>query len=193
MFDFEKLKQQLIEGVKVRLKQKSTYAGLAIIVANALGLGEEYLEPMEQVVTALGGSVLVFLNTSKKTDTMQAPSIAVLIVLALTLSACGAMGMNKQQYAGINTVELQTGGGCAATDVLNQDTCKVIMVDGKEKAQVTIEVILADGTTYKYSAGEEKAFEGQAQRADVDKAVIEQAGQLVKDGIEAVKPKIGGN
>jgi len=110
------------------------------------------------------------------------------IVVALALSGCGAMGMNKQQYAGINFVTLQTGGGCSADSLNNQDTCKVRMVDGKEKGNVKIKVILADGTTYEYSAGDEKAFEGQKIRADVDKAAVEAVSNAAKAVADKVAP-----
>lgn len=178
---------------------------LAAEIVSSLGVPPDYAEMTQRILTGVIGAALIYMrgksfappdnvvDLPSTEERLQSPAAAMLIAAAasmLLLTGCGAMGMNKQQYAGINTVELQTGGGCSSEDRFNQDTCRIKMIDGKEKTNVTVEVILADGTTYKYSAGDEKAFEGQAQRADVDKAVVKEAGGLVKQVIETVKPKV---
>lgn len=205
------MKENLIGWIAARVREKSTVAAIAGLGA-LFGLPTEEVQSLydvialivpedyAQVTTNLVGSIVALLLIVRKDRTktewgkkLNSPVWVLLLAASLVLTACGTLGMNKQQYAGINTVELQTGGGCSASDRQNQDTCKLVMVDGKEKAQVTIEVILADGTTYKYSAGEEKAFEGQALRAEVDKVVADKAAKVIEGAIDLVKPSVGGS
>lgn len=194
-----------------RHKQGTTWAGLALAAVAAVGLPTEeaqiaaaiiahigvpidYAEIAQRVLTGLVGAVLVFLDGKKfrKPDDSKVNlpvSAAIACAALLFLTACGAVGANKQQYAGITHWQVtgnQTAEGTwQVTDVR--------YTNGKEEDSSEIAISLNGGDTIlNFSGAGIKAFDGQALRAEVDRVVMEQIGQaapgLSKAIIDALKP-----
>ncbi len=107
----------------------------------------------------------------------------------LSLSACGSLGMNKQQYAGITHWQVS---GNQTVEGTWQVT-DVSYTNGKEEDESEIAISLNGGETIlNFSGAGIKAFDGQALRAEVDKVVMETIGEtvpgLTEAIIEAIKP-----
>ncbi|MEE9395243.1 MAG: hypothetical protein V3W41_22350 [Planctomycetota bacterium] len=110
-------------------------------------------------------------------------------LVALALNACaGAVPWNPQGHAGMTEVAVKWCGEGA-----DRAACKFKVMDGKEKGQVSFEVeFTPDGTIMNYAATDEKAFEGQAIRADVEKAVAAEVTKAMPSIVDAVKAAIAG-
>lgn len=64
--------------------------------------------------------------------------------------------------------------------------CGVEIADGKERSDVSFTFVSPDGFGFEYSAGEEKAFEGQRIRGEVEKAQIEVLGEIIPGLTDAI-------
>lgn len=122
--------------------------------------------------------------------------LILLVCMALTLSACaGAIPWNKQNNAGLSDVRVDwteveqadgQGQGTAVTGFR--------VIDGKERGAVSFEVEFSDGTVLNYASTDEKAFEGQALRADIEKVIAEQIGEVGPGVVDAIlKAATGGD
>lgn len=188
----------VVAYLKARLAEKTTKAAIVAVIINHLaalsGVDVEALAGIEPYLVDILAGLTAALPTPKlKRDAGQANSPGASAFLAVgllfLLSACGALGANKQQYAGINQVVIETGPGCGVNPLQDESrTCDLKMIDGKEKGTVKVKVTLADGTLYEYEASDEKAFEGQKTRAEVDKAVVDEVGKIVDKAADLVKP-----
>lgn len=104
-------------------------------------------------------------------------------LISLSLSACGAMGMNKQQYAGLEVWKVT---GNQTTDGTWQVT-DVEYTNGKELNTSNIAISLNNGETIlNFDGSGIKAFDGQELRAAVDKVVAEQVGNNVPGLTDAI-------
>ncbi|NKB37878.1 MAG: hypothetical protein GKR93_12050 [Gammaproteobacteria bacterium] len=116
-----------------------------------------------------------------------------LIVVLLALTGCGSLPWNEQNNAGLTNVDLE---GCDAEEgVDGQLFCNIHIIDGKEKADVNVEIIrdIPNNTiTAKYSAKNVEAFDGQAIRGEVEKAVADTfrdvLPDMTKEIIKAIVP-----
>ncbi|NIR50019.1 hypothetical protein GWO43_16090 [candidate division KSB1 bacterium] len=145
-----------------------------------------------------------------------------LATTALFVSACTQPGFlaSKQQYAGINFVEVKYCHEEEAlsisiadkVDGINSDQvsnvisalpalwspCNIEIIDGKERSDVSFALVTPDGTGFEYEAAEEKAFEGQRIRGQVDEAQLEVMGEVIPGLTEAIidalnpAPDLGG-
>lgn len=96
-----------------------------------------------------------------------------LIFVALILGACSA-----NQYSGINYSE---------ADFVNDGQIKNIkFYGGKESGKVKLTVKLPNGAEATFEGEDVKAFDGQAVRAEVEKAQIEIVGKIVPDLTDAI-------
>ncbi len=99
--------------------------------------------------------------------------LLIMPLLGLT-SGCGSLPWNPQGNAGITNVQMQ---GCEADEGIDgQLFCDIHILDGKEKTNVDVEVIRdLDENTIKasYTARNVEAFEGQAIRGEVERAIAE--------------------
>ena len=106
-----------------------------------------------------------------------------LVVFVLALGACaGAVPGNPQGFSGqtFATVEIP----CKVGD--EDRLCVGEIRDGKEKENVSLEVELHGVGTMKYSAAAVRAFDGQAIRGEVEKAVAQHAADVTPGFIDAV-------
>ena len=109
--------------------------------------------------------------------------------LCLSLGACGALGMNKQQYAGITSWEVS---GNKTTEGTWQVT-NVRYINGKEADTSNIAISLNNGETIlNFDGAGIKAFDGQALRSEVDKVISEQLGQNIPGLADAIVKVITG-
>jgi len=102
--------------------------------------------------------------------------------IALTLSGCaGAVPWNKQNYAGMEewSVEYVVPDGEGGIE-------RVHYINGKEAASSEIKIALADGTILNFAGDGIMAFQGQSLRADVEKAVSEQLGEVGPGVVDAI-------
>lgn len=194
-----------------RHKQKTTALGLllaflagvglpadqmaiAVDIVSRIGIPAEYSESAVQVVMGVVGAVFVFLDGKRFAQPPAADGggvarlpvlTLVAAVLLLTLGACaGAVPWNKQNYAGIQYIQVKTGQACQVLEVSVKGDCTVTVIDGKENGSIDIKTVQADGTTTNIKATDAKAFDGQAQRADVEKAVSKDATGLAEKVVE---------
>ena len=108
--------------------------------------------------------------------------------MALALSACGGNGSvlggyivdieNPQAKAGFNEttliwkkIDLADGGEEYQLQYLN-------LLNGQESGELSLELALSDGTIYKFSGGDIKAFGAFETRAQVEQAIAEKLGDL---------------
>lgn len=114
---------------------------------------------------------------------MRNTLLAILITAVLALGACaGALPGNPQGYSGQTyaTVEIP----CKVGEELR--LCKGEIRDGKEKAATTLKVELNEVGSMSYSAKEVRAFDGQAIRGEVEKAVAQHAADVTPGFVEAI-------
>lgn len=90
------------------------------------------------------------------------------LVLGLVLAGCGAVPWNDQVAAGITTATVEW---CHAGDPPAAYICAVEFKDGKEKKNISLGVQMPGGVAVAYSAQGVQAFDGQAVRAAVEKAI----------------------
>lgn len=106
-----------------------------------------------------------------------------IICLLFSITACGALGMNKQQYAGLEVWKV-TG------NQTREGTWQVTDVEytnGKELNTSNIAISLNNGETIlNFDGSGIKAFDGQELRAAVDKVVAEQVGNNVPGLTDAI-------
>lgn len=93
-------------------------------------------------------------------------------------------GCSTQQYAGLTSLEVTMKPKCDGP-TLAECAATIKYIDGKEKANVATDVDLTKGH-FAYTASDVKAFDGQALRAAVDKALIETAGQTIPQVADAI-------
>lgn len=103
----------------------------------------------------------------------------VLIALPLlaSLAACDSLS-TANQYAGINHVRVdysETG-----------EPESVVVYAGKEAEELDITLDHPSGLKATYKARDLKAFDGQAARAEVEKAQLEVLGKVVPDLTDAI-------
>lgn len=168
---------------------------IAAAIIAQIGVPEEYAEAALQVVAGLVAAVFVLLDGKKlgrggsDPNTLRMPALTALAatLLLLTLSACaGAVPWNKQNYAGIQYIEVRTGQACQALEILVEGDCTVTVIDGKENGSIDIKTVQADGTTTNIKATDAKAFEGQAQRAGVEKDISSDVTGIVEKAVDEV-------
>jgi len=111
------------------------------------------------------------------------------IIALLFISACGSVPWNKQQYAGLNSVHFSW---CKAEEGSTYLPCKVRIIDGKEQGSIDFKFQMPDGTILNFTADNVKAFEGQALRAEVEKAVAEQIGEVSPGLVDAILSAVTG-
>jgi len=109
-------------------------------------------------------------------------NICWLVLPVMILSGCaGAVPWNKQNYAGLEewSVEYVVAKGDSGIE-------RVHYINGKEAAASEIKIALSDGTILNFAGDGISAFQGQALRADVEKAVVEQLGNVSPEIINAI-------
>lgn len=99
------------------------------------------------------------------------------LVILLMLAGCGA-----QNYAGISEWDFKA----CTTDNGQPYPCRIHVVNGKEGENVKAFVEMSDGTKFSYEATKVTAFEGQALRADVEKVIAEQIGDVGPGVVDAI-------
>ena len=112
---------------------------------------------------------------------------ALALFATIALTACGgnfglAGGMlaefdNPQNRAGLNTTTLVWGKVDTADGSEEYQLKYLNLVNGQESGTLTLELALSDGTIYKFSGGEIKAFEAFATRGEVETAIAEKLGE----------------
>lgn len=102
--------------------------------------------------------------------------------LAIILSGCGVTN-----YAGLARFDIDW---CEAGERFQ--ICRVRVIEGKEKASIKVTVTFPDGSTLIYEATDVKSFEGQALRADVQRALVEQLGEVAPGVVDAIVKAILG-
>ena len=113
------------------------------------------------------------------------------VVTMLVLSGCaGALPWNKQNYAGINEVHFKW---CENDKTGEYMACDVMIVDAKENGAIQFKFTMPDGTVLEFAADDVKAFPGQALRADVEKAIAEQFGDVAPEVAESLLKAILGS
>jgi len=113
--------------------------------------------------------------------------LIIAIIALVSVSACGAVPWNKQQYAGINSVKFEW---CKIDG--SYLPCHVRIIDGKEQGAIDFKFQMPDGTILNFAADNVKAFEGQRLRAEVEKAIAEQLGEVSPGLVDAILNAIGG-
>lgn len=104
--------------------------------------------------------------------------------LGLALMGCaGAVPWNKQNFAGIEEWSV---------DYSEGKIDQVHYVNGKELGGSEIKIQLADGTVLNFSGNDITAFGGQEQRAAVEKAIVEQLGDVGPGVVDAVLKALRG-
>lgn len=110
--------------------------------------------------------------------------------MVISLIACaGAVPWNKQNYAGINEVSFSW---CKADEGKIYVPCNVKITNGKENGNIKFAFEMSDGTILNFSAEDVKAFGGQNIRANVEKAVAEQLGDVAPGVVDAIITAITG-
>lgn len=109
----------------------------------------------------------------------------------LVLSGCaGALPWNKQNYAGINEVHFKW---CENDQTGDYMACDVLIIDAKENGAIQFKFTMPDGTVLEFAADDVKAFPGQALRADVEKAIAKQFGDIAPEVMDALLKAILGS
>ena len=111
--------------------------------------------------------------------------------LALLLGACTQNAFdNTQTRAGITDVSVEFCAIGPANAPTSYVPCQIGYVDGKERTDVRLTADLGKGII-EYEAGSSLAFDGQAARAGVEKALadaqVEATGALVDAILDALK------
>jgi len=104
------------------------------------------------------------------------------------VGCAGAVPWNKQNYAGIEFWEVdyeQNDGG-------QFQISNVTYINGKEAGSSEIKIALADGTILNFAGDDILAFEGQEIRANVERAVAEQLGEVAPGVVDAIIAAITG-
>tara|TARA_Y100000310_G_scaffold342721_1_gene447085 strand:- start:846 stop:1238 length:393 start_codon:yes stop_codon:yes gene_type:complete len=106
----------------------------------------------------------------------------IIIALIFLLVSCAPFNEddNPQVNAGITNVQIEL---CPLGPVdapTAYALCRVSYIDGKERTTVTLDLDWKEGMVA-YSAGVSAAFEGQALRALVEKALIESRVEIADD------------
>lgn len=184
---FQYLKNRLVE----KTTQASIVAAIAALIANYTGISGEMLTATEEII---GGLVLLAIAAipSEKMGAkqkVQSPAVVGCVVIAmLFLTGCGALGMNKQQYAGLERWEVsgnQTVEG-------NWQITDVVYTNGKELNTSDIAISLNGGETIlNFTGSGIKAFEGQSLRAEVDKVISEEIGENIPGLTDAIMKLLG--
>lgn len=121
---------------------------------------------------------------------MKYTKILVCILTTIVLSGCaGAVPWNKQNYAGINEVSFSW---CKANDGKTYMPCNVKITNGKENGGIKFSFEMPDGTILNFSADDVRAFEGQSIRANVEKAIAEQLGDVAPGVVDAIIKAVTG-
>ena len=119
--------------------------------------------------------------------------LTMLLATSVLLSACaGAVPWNNQNNAGIVEIEIGYKKVSDAEGNEGYQIDKANIVDGKENGAVQVKFTLPDGTIFNYAADDVKAFDGQALRADVEKALSEQLGTVAPGVVDSVISAITG-
>jgi len=121
------------------------------------------------------------------------PKYLKLIIIAgmlISITACaGALPWNKQNYAGINSVHFKW---CEAGE--NYQPCDVEIINGKEYGAIEFKFEMPDGSILNFAADDVRAFAGQALRAEVEKLIAEQVGDVSKGVLDSImsliKPRL---
>lgn len=103
-------------------------------------------------------------------------------LVMLSLSGCaGAVPWNKQNYAGVEewSVEYVVADGESGLKLVHY-------INAKEAAASEIKIVLNDGTILNFAGDGITAFQGQAIRADVEKAVAEQLGDVSPEIVNSI-------
>ncbi len=114
--------------------------------------------------------------------------IAIAAMAIIAISGCaGAVPWNKQNYAGIEewSVEYVVAKGESGIE-------RVHYINAKEAASSEIKIALADGTILNFAGDGITAFQGQAIRADVEKAVAAELGDISPEIINSIIDAIVG-
>ena len=119
-------------------------------------------------------------------------------VAVMMLGGCAAFGPTGQQTLDVEPVDAGTQGsvspfvysppnyaGITAARILipRRDGTFIVaeFSDGKEQGQIEVEWTLPDGESVTYRASDVRAFEGQAVRGEVERAIVETTGQTITD------------
>jgi len=103
------------------------------------------------------------------------------MVMLLVSGCAGAVPWNKQNYAGLEEWSVEY-----AVPDDRQGIERVHYINGKEAAASEIKIALSDGTILNFAGDGIMAFQGQALRADVERAVSEQLGEVGPGVIDAI-------
>ncbi len=116
----------------------------------------------------------------------------------LVLGGCAAFGPTGQQTLEVQPIDAGTQGsvspfiysppnyaGITAARILIPRRNGTFIVaefsDGKEQGQIEVEWLLPDGERVTYRAADVRAFEGQAVRGEVERAIVETTGQTIQE------------
>lgn len=164
----------------------------AIMLAGSL-LGfhmapEQATQYVDAIVLLWGGGNVVLRGITKgpifggsKPPTSVA-SLAMLIALTLSLSACGAVSWNDQNDAGITKAEVSTALDAEGKPYISSAR----IISGKELGQVNLDVEHPSGLKVHYAATAVAAFKGQEIRSGVEKQVSSDLKEAVPDVAKTV-------
>lgn len=94
------------------------------------------------------------------------------------------VGCSANQYAGINHAKADFND--------NGQLQEIVFYGGKESGEVTLKVPLPGGAVAEFTGKDVRAFEGQAVRAEVEKAIAEAGAQIAPDVVNAIVDAIVG-
>ena len=106
-----------------------------------------------------------------------------LALLAVALAGCGLLS-SANQFAGLNHAE--------AEFTEDGQIERIVFYGGKESGSVNLTVDLGNGATATFSGTDVTAFEGQAVRAEVEKAQAEVLGEVVPALTKAIVDAVVG-
>ena len=116
-------------------------------------------------------------------------NILLIAFLSLGLTACGAVPWNDQENAGLTDMHIYWG-----YDEANQIVypSEIRVTDGKEAGEIDLKFQMQDGTVLNFNGTEIRAFEGQALRAEVERVIAEQVGDVAPGVVDAIIGAITG-
>lgn len=118
---------------------------------------------------------------------MSFMKIAAVLAAALMLPACaGGWIGGPQQHAGIETLRVKYELATLADGSESPYIKDVYYRSGKETNMAQLVFELPDGTKLNFDTDLAKAFEGQALRAEVERVVAEQVGDVAPGVVDAI-------
>lgn len=207
--------KSLLDIWRDRRSQKTTFLGLLLVILAVfrvpssepeltallvamLDLPPEYAGAAPDIGVGLIGVAFVFLDGKKlpfgkSQNALKSPLFsAVLALCLLSLTACaGALPWNPQNNSGIVTISAKY--DCEIVgEAFECGQPDLNIIDGKEQGAIEIKFKLNDGTTFNYIGDQILAFRGQELRANVEKAIAEQLGDVAPEVVDQIINSIKG-